>query len=223
MFDSQDPQMKLMRTFFGPKTPSSDAESTPLSFNSTSESIEISPFQLSGYLSDEESASDSEREGEGVENDKEEREASERNQEGRDERQRKVAGSQIGSSSHASMSSTRRSTPINYAPALFPLKRRKHDIPVRKAIQQKSQERRKERERALESIEKLIRSKKTKFDGGPTGLQSYRARAIESHLRMVVRDHVPSILAARRAAQSQGFAEEWGGRCVCGWVGGMIT
>ncbi|KAJ7598227.1 hypothetical protein C8J56DRAFT_880876 [Mycena floridula] len=58
----------------------------------------------------------------------------------------------------------------------------------------------------------------TVFVGGPTGLQSYRARAIQSYLIMVVKNRRGSVIASERAAESQGFAALWGGRMVRTWT-----
>ncbi|KAJ7355303.1 hypothetical protein DFH08DRAFT_912378 [Mycena albidolilacea] len=68
-------------------------------------------------------------------------------------------------------------------------------------------------------IEKLIASKRTAFDAGQNSLQAYRARAIQSHLQMVVRNKRKAIEVSEIAAESQGFAPKWGGRMVRTWVG----
>ncbi|KIK01756.1 hypothetical protein K443DRAFT_122247 [Laccaria amethystina LaAM-08-1] len=70
---------------------------------------------------------------------------------------------------------------------------------------------------AYDDIHKLIHAKKTKFEAGVTGLQSYRARAIQSYLKMVVDNGRLSVEASERAAESQGFAARWGGRRVRKW------
>ena len=70
---------------------------------------------------------------------------------------------------------------------------------------------------ALTVIEKLIASNKTKiFAGGQNGLQAYCAcaRAIQSCLQMVVQNKQGLIVASRQAAESQNFAETWGGQQV---------
>jgi hypothetical protein len=71
---------------------------------------------------------------------------------------------------------------------------------------------------ALVDIEKLIRSQKMKFEGGVRGLQSYRAQAIESYLRLVVEKRCKGIPASETAAKGLGFARGWGGRQVRWWV-----
>ena len=51
-------------------------------------------------------------------------------------------------------------------------------------------------EGGLKDIEKHIRSRKTKFQGGSRGLQSYHAQAIESYLRLVVHNGYKGIPAS---------------------------
>jgi hypothetical protein len=71
---------------------------------------------------------------------------------------------------------------------------------------------------ALKAIEKLIASKRDVFAAGANGLQAFRARAIQSCLHMAVSNNRRLSDAAARAAESQGFAEAWGGRMVRQWV-----
>ncbi|KAG1762082.1 hypothetical protein EDD22DRAFT_778846 [Suillus occidentalis] len=98
------------------------------------------------------------------------------------------------------------------------LKRQRLEVPARVARQQAQNNRRIEMEQALKDVEVLIQSKKDLFDAGRNGLQAYRARAIQSYLWMVVHNKKKSIEASQRAAESQGFAEKWGGRMVRHWV-----
>jgi hypothetical protein len=42
--------------------------------------------------------------------------------------------------------------------------------------------------KALADIEKLIASKKTSYVGGMRGLQAHRTLAVQSHLRLVVKN-----------------------------------
>ena len=95
---------------------------------------------------------------------------------------------------------------------------RKLDIPVLKAQENVSNECRKQLQQALDDIEKLIKSKQTYFDAGQKSLQSYRALAIQSHLRMVVQNGRGAVDASEIAAESHGFAKIWGGRLVRQWV-----
>ena len=78
--------------------------------------------------------------------------------------------------------------------------------------------RRKELVLALNDIETTISSKCAVFSAGHNGLQSYRAHAIQSHLRMVVNNYRTHTQASEIAAESQGFARTWGGRMVQSWV-----
>ena len=80
-----------------------------------------------------------------------------------------------------------------------------------------------ELEKALKMIEKVIASKKKVFEAGRNGLQAYRARAIQSHLHMVVCNGRNHTEASERAAESQGFAAKWGGRLVRRWVKKWVT
>jgi hypothetical protein len=104
------------------------------------------------------------------------------------------------------------------------LKRRKLDVPVKTARLQEKAKRYDELADALTAIEKLIASNKTKiFAGGQNGLQAYHARAIQSCLQMVVRNKRNLIVASQQAAESQNFAETWGGQQVRSWVRAWIT
>ena len=112
-----------------------------------------------------------------------------------------------------------------YIPSSFPtilppppLKRRKLDIPARAQRVADRKKRQKALTDALAAIQKLIRSKRRTFDAVDHGLQATRARAIESHLLMVVHNHRTAMYASRLAAESHGFAPGWGGRMVRRWV-----
>ncbi|KAI4293703.1 hypothetical protein K525DRAFT_181665, partial [Schizophyllum commune Loenen D] len=97
-------------------------------------------------------------------------------------------------------------------------KRRKLEVPARVARQKRREERAKELKAGLIAIEKLIRSKRDVFQAGDASLQAYRARAIESHLCMVVNNGRKHMEASEVAAEAQGFARNWGGRLVRHWV-----
>ncbi|KIL55377.1 hypothetical protein M378DRAFT_90974 [Amanita muscaria Koide BX008] len=99
-----------------------------------------------------------------------------------------------------------------------PLKRRRLDIPARVKIRKAREERQKKLVLALQDIEKLIKSKQDIFEAGQNGLQAYRARAIQSYLRMVVHNKRDGMTASQIAAESQGFAVNWGSRMVRKWV-----
>ncbi|KAJ7300665.1 hypothetical protein DFH08DRAFT_1090539, partial [Mycena albidolilacea] len=76
---------------------------------------------------------------------------------------------------------------------------------------------------ALTAIDKLIASKKTVFHAGNVSLQSYRARSIQSHLRMVVKNQKPWKPASEATAEAQGFATKWGGCMVRKWTWNWIS
>lgn len=99
-----------------------------------------------------------------------------------------------------------------------PLKRRRLEVPARVKIQKAREERQKKLVLALDDIEKLVRSKQDIFEAGRNGLQSYRARAIQSYLWMVVHNKRNGMTASKIAAESQGFAANWGSRTVRKWV-----
>jgi hypothetical protein len=71
---------------------------------------------------------------------------------------------------------------------------------------------------ALKDIETLIKSKREIFEDGHNSLQSYRARAIQSYLQMVVHNKRNGMIASQIAAESQGFAVNWGSWMVRKWV-----
>ena len=98
------------------------------------------------------------------------------------------------------------------------LKRRRHAIPVRVVRKKRREEKHNKLEAALVDMEKLVASTKDVFDAGRNGLQAYRARAIQSHLHMVVRDGRKHVEASQIVAESQQFAKIWGGKLVRQWV-----
>jgi hypothetical protein len=69
-----------------------------------------------------------------------------------------------------------------------PSKQQRFKVPAHVARKQAQEARLHELKTALVAIEKLIASKKEVFKAGQNGLQSYRARAIQSYLHMVVRN-----------------------------------
>ncbi|KAM6490142.1 hypothetical protein JOM56_014461 [Amanita muscaria] len=99
-----------------------------------------------------------------------------------------------------------------------PLKRRKLDVSVLTARRLACEQRREEMERGLVDVDKLIKSKQDVFRAGSAGLQSYRARTIQSCLHMVLKNQRKLMDASERAAEGQGFAPKWGGRLVRSWV-----
>ncbi|KAG6899059.1 hypothetical protein C0993_001276 [Termitomyces sp. T159_Od127] len=107
-------------------------------------------------------------------------------------------------------------------PIAPPPKRRCLEVPVCEQRQRKQAEKRKDLEKALGDLEKHIKSKKTNFEGGPKGLQSYCALAMQSFLRMVIKNGQLSVDASLKAAESHGFAVKWGGRMLHEWTNEWI-
>jgi hypothetical protein len=97
-------------------------------------------------------------------------------------------------------------------------KRRKLDLPARDASRILKETRRKELEAGLKAIQKLIIAKKTRFEAGANGLQVTRARAIESHLLMMVKHNRKTMDASARASEALGFSPRYGARLVRIWV-----
>jgi len=103
-----------------------------------------------------------------------------------------------------------------------PIKRRKLHVPYRDQRKRKQEATAKEQVKALTDLEKLMKSKKTEFVGGIWGLQACRTCAIESHLRLVVKNGRLFMDASEMVAESNGFALRWGGRQVCSWTRAWI-
>ncbi|KAI5832086.1 hypothetical protein K523DRAFT_370933, partial [Schizophyllum commune Tattone D] len=99
-----------------------------------------------------------------------------------------------------------------------PRKRRKLVVSARDARREQQEKRLKELKKAFKDIRRLIRSKKDVFHAGSASLQAYRARAIESHLTMVLKNGRKHMEASEMAAEAHGFARNWGGRLVRHWV-----
>lgn len=97
-------------------------------------------------------------------------------------------------------------------------KQRKLAVPTCEARHIARDDRLKALKMALNNIEKLVASKRTKFEAGHNSLQAYCARAIQSCLHMVVNNNWRLIDASERAAEGQGLAGKWGGRLVQTWV-----
>ncbi|KAI0669706.1 hypothetical protein C8Q78DRAFT_977503 [Trametes maxima] len=104
-----------------------------------------------------------------------------------------------------------------------PLKRRKLDVPACVQCENQRKERRKRMESALKAIEKLILSKRNAFAGGAHGLQATRARCIESQLQMIIHKNRSVRDASERAAESHGFAAQWGRRMVRSWTKAWVA
>jgi len=103
-------------------------------------------------------------------------------------------------------------------PQVPALKRRKLDIGYRVARKKEQEQRAEDLQKAHDDIEKLIKSKKTKFIGGINGLQARRARAIQSHLSLVVCNKRKFVAASEIAAEANGFSRTWGSRQLRSWT-----
>ncbi|KAJ3848796.1 hypothetical protein EV368DRAFT_48605 [Lentinula lateritia] len=106
----------------------------------------------------------------------------------------------------------------NLLPTVVPRKGQKLDVLWRTVQKEKKAEKLKVLMKAFEDLHKLIHSPKTKFTGGPNGLQSYRARAICSNLQMQAKQGLCSIAASHHAALSHGFSANNGGQNVRRWT-----
>ncbi|KAG1800175.1 uncharacterized protein BJ212DRAFT_1305313 [Suillus subaureus] len=106
----------------------------------------------------------------------------------------------------------------NDQPAVPPLKWCKLDVPHHEQRRLAKETQLEEMKKALASIEKLLKVKKALFVGGPNGLQAKHARSIQSYLTMVIKKKCLSIDVSQRAAESHGFAANWGGHQVCSWT-----
>ncbi|KAG1781318.1 hypothetical protein EV702DRAFT_963062 [Suillus placidus] len=103
-------------------------------------------------------------------------------------------------------------------PRVPPRKRQRLDVPRRVQQEHKQEYRSKEMNKALGDMDKLLKSKKTQFIGGPRGLQERRTQAIQSHLKLVATNGRTFLDASEHAAEAHGFAAKWGGRQLQGWT-----
>ena len=92
-----------------------------------------------------------------------------------------------------------------------PLKRRRLEVPVRVVRKEAWEAQEKKLWEAYNDIQKRIESARPKFVRGVNSLQAYRACAIQSYLHLVLDNKRKPIDPSKRAAESQGFAENWGG------------
>lgn len=121
-------------------------------------------------------------------------------------------------------------SPSMRIPGPPPLKRRRHDVPVREQ-RKLAQEARREKERksmtelreAKALLQKIIKSSKFTFEAGNHGLQAKRARAIMNHLDLVTKRGYGWMKASETAALVQGFAKGWGSRLVRKWSRAWVT
>jgi hypothetical protein len=98
-----------------------------------------------------------------------------------------------------------------------PLKWQKLDVLCLEQWKIKQDTRMKELMEALDDLHSLLVLKKTNFVLGPNGLQACHARAIESHPQLVIKNGCGWTKAAKQAAETHGFAANWGGQQLRGW------
>ena len=106
-----------------------------------------------------------------------------------------------------------------------PRKRQKLNVPYQVQVAQKSDAYKQQQaawvvtwQEALMDIQNLFRSKRTKFISGDRGLQAKQAKAIETHLCLVLKNGRCTIDASQWAAEAGGFAEKSGGHAVQRWT-----
>lgn len=99
--------------------------------------------------------------------------------------------------------------------------RRVLDIPVLEARHHKQRARRIKLERALSSVDKKIRSRKTTWTGGEHGLEAMCARAIRVYLQLVLKG-VKGLPASKIAAQSSNLVKFQGSRAIRQWANHWI-
>ena len=178
-----DPQALLMRNFFKPHPHTVDSSS------GTHDSV--APIVCTSYLSD--ISTDSDSEGDDISNE-----------------------SARDSTAHPNKSSMTLATASNSTdmilesssrlPSVCPLKCQRLAVPFRAQRKIDAAERFKAWEIALVEIEKLLMLKKTEFAGGRHGLQAKRARSIQSHLSLTIRNGRNTINASEMAVECHGFA-----------------
>jgi len=104
-----------------------------------------------------------------------------------------------------------------------PLKHCQLEVPFHAQCKISAAERQVMQNKALEAIEKSLKSTKPVFAGGPQGLQAKWARAIQSHLALVIRKGHNTIQASKMAAECHGFAASWGRCQVRSWTRTWIS
>lgn len=96
------------------------------------------------------------------------------------------------------------------------LKRKRLDVPFRVQRAEKKKRWTEELDTAWKSIVRLLASKKTKWESG--GLQERRARAIECHLRLIMKNNRSFITASRISAEAHRFGMWSGSRSLRKWT-----
>ena len=117
-----------------------------------------------------------------------------------------------------SCNSTDISESLSHLPSVHPLKRQKLAVPFCAQCEIDATARLEAWENALVEIEKLLKSTKTEFAGGPHGLQAKWAWSIQSHLSLMIWKGRNTINASEMAAECHGFAAVWGGCQIWSWT-----
>lgn len=98
------------------------------------------------------------------------------------------------------------------------MKRRKLDVSYRKQRILNKNKKLKDIEDAWKAVQKLLGSKKQKFESGQSGLQQRRTRAIECHLRIFLKNQRPFTAASRISAEAHRFSDKHGSRQLRAWT-----
>jgi hypothetical protein len=181
----------------GPPGPRNNSPEEDTSHSVTMKSIAASQFLFAGYLSDMSS--------EGSDYGSEDADDED---EGKEDEHGDVGCVQVGSTGNGVSQSKK--TP--------PLKRRRLVIPRRITRNKTHEKKDADFRTALAALDKLLISKKNRFDNGQRGLQARCTLAIRSHLLLVVKGRLGFAAASMQAAASNGFAAAWGGRMLRTWT-----
>jgi hypothetical protein len=95
-----------------------------------------------------------------------------------------------------------------------PLKRQCCKISWHEAHHKKQEEWRRKLKQGLLDVEKLMVSKKTRFDAGDEGLQACWTHTIQSYLFMVVKNNQMGMKASAISAEAQRFSAKWGSHLI---------
>jgi len=112
---------------------------------------------------------------------------------------------------------------LHLVPAMRPLKCCKLDVPACLQCKMTSVRHLEALTEALDTIEKLLKAKKTQFVAGPNGLQVKQTQAVQAHLALMVRNARRAVNASEMAAESHGFAHVWEGCQVHSWTRRWMT
>lgn len=98
------------------------------------------------------------------------------------------------------------------------LKRQKLDVSYREQRLRHKKKKEKDMSEAWKAIQALLGSMKTKFVSGQRGLQQRRARAIECHLRIFIKNNRTFIGASSISAEAHCFSGKHGARQLRVWT-----